>query len=144
MRIKYKQTNFTGVKVVSVTLQSPMPQTANSPFLLSPESGNAWWFHSELTFANDLIDLPPLPSKNVIQWIPFGTHDVAQLEKAYEQYLKTGPHDPTEEFLKKDELEVPERFVKVKCDTRQYLKVDLERMRMGPIYWQGEEYFVRR
>ena len=118
---------------------------SNSPTnLLSPESGNAWWFHSELTFPNDLIDLPPLPTKNVIQWIPFGTHDVSELEKSYEQYLKNVPHEITEEFLNKDELEVPERFVKVKCDTRQYLKVDLERMRMGPIFWLGEEYFVRR
>lgn len=113
--------------------------------LLLPDSGKAWWFHSELTYANNLVDLPPLPTKNAIQWIPFGTHDVSQLENGYEEYLKgAGTHEVTEEFLKKDELEIPERFVKVKCDTRQYLKVDLERMKMGPIFWQGEEYFVRR
>lgn len=110
---------------------------------LSPESGNAWWFHSELTYSQELIDLPPLPTKNVIQWIPFGTHDVAQLEAAFAAYRKSPPV-VNEEYLKKDELEAPERFVKVKCDTRQYLKVDLERMRMGPIFWQGEEYFIRR
>jgi hypothetical protein len=110
---------------------------------LSPESGNAWWFHSELTYAQELIDLPPLPTKNVIQWIPFGTHDVAQLEAAFTAYSKN-EHAIDEEYLKKDELEAPDRFVKVKCDTRQYLKVDLERMRMGPIFWQGEEYFIRR
>ena len=121
-----------------------MPLSASTNNLLSPESGSAWWFHSELTYSNDLVDLPPLPTKNVIQWIPFGTQDVSRLEKAYEQYLKKSPQELTEEFLKKDELEVPERFVKVKCDTRQYLKVDLERMKMGPIFWLGEEYFVRR
>ena len=69
---------------------------------------------------------------------------MSELEKSYEQYLKNVPHEITEEFRNMDELEVPERFVKVKCDTRQYLKVDLERMRMGPIFWLGEEYFVRR
>jgi hypothetical protein len=111
---------------------------------LSPESGNAWWFHSESSYASDLIDLPPLPTKNVIQWIPFGTHDVAELEKAYNLYMKCTHETTTEDYLKKDELEAPERFVKVKCDTRQYLKVDIERMRMGPIYWQGQEYFIRR
>ena len=113
---------------------------------LSPESGNTWWFHSELTYPKELIDLPPLPSKNVIQWIPFGTHDVAHLESAYQVYLKSASrtHNCSAEFLEKDELEVPERFVKVKCETRQYLKVDLEKMRMGPIYWQGQEYFIRR
>ncbi len=116
---------------------------ATSRTKLIPESGNAWWFHSELTYSSELIDLPPLPTKNVIQWIPFGTHDVAQLEKAYNLYMQS-PHETNDEYLKKDELEVTERFVKVKCDTRQYLKVDLERMRMGPIYWQGQEYFIRR
>ncbi len=116
--------------------------------LLSPESGNAWWFHSELTYSRELVDLPPLPTKNVIQWIPFGTHDVAQLEKTFAQYKKKNEHlfsgEEYEEYLKKDELEIPERFVNVKCDTRHYLKADMERMRMGPIYWQGEEYFIRR
>lgn len=98
-----------------------------------------------MTYGTDLIDLPPLPTKNVIQWIPFGTHDVSQLENAYEEYSKrASSRIVNEEFLKKDELEVPERFVKVKCDTRKYLKVDMERMKMGPIFWQGEEYFVRR
>lgn len=111
---------------------------------LSPESGNAWWFHSELTYSQELIDLPPLPTKNVVQWIPFGTHDVAQLEAAFKKYSKTCHEIIDENYLQKDELELPERFVKVKCDSRQYLKVDLERMRMGPIYWQGEEYFIRR
>lgn len=96
-----------------------------------------------MTYSQELIDLPPLPTKNVIQWIPFGTHDVAQLEAAYTMYSQTS-HDMDEEYMQKDELEAPERFVKVKCDTRQYLKVDLERMRMGPIFWQGEEYFIRR
>lgn len=116
-----------------------------SPKLLSPESGNSWWFHSELTYSRELIDLPPVPTKNVIQWIPFGTHDVAQLEKAYAQYTQKDREEADyEEYLKKDELELPKRFVNVKCDTRHYLKVDLERMRMGPIYWQGEEYFIRR
>ena len=113
---------------------------------LSPESGNAWWFHSELTYSKELSDLPPLPTKNVIQWIPFGTHDVSQLEKAYDSYInyKRNGTETLEEYLKKDEIEVSERFVKVKCDSRNYLKVDLERMKMGPIYWQTEEYFVRR
>lgn len=123
-------------------------RTNNNPpqqIKLSPESGNAWWFHSELTYPKELIDLPPLPSKNVIQWIPFGTHDVAHLENAYQSYIKLERNETEiREFLEKDELEVPERFVKVKCETRQYLKVDLERMRMGPIYWQGQEYFIRR
>ena len=114
---------------------------------LDPDSGNAWWFHSELTYSRELTDLPPLPTKNVIQWIPFGTHDVAQLEKFYAPYIKRDFSDIKghyDEYLKKDELESTGRFVKVKCDTRHYLKVDLERMRMGPIYWQGEEYFIRR
>lgn len=132
--------NRNGETLLSPSMNS-LPQIK-----LSPESGNAWWFHSELTYPKELIDLPPLPSKNVIQWIPFGTHDVAHLESAYEDYLKSParPEICDPEFLRKDELEVPERFVKVKCETRQYLKVDLERMRMGPIYWQGQEYFIRR
>ena len=113
------------------------------------ESGNAWWFHSELTYAKTLIDLPPLPTKNLIQWIPFGTQDVAQLEKSYSKYLEMNKYKyfqakVSEDENKIDELEMGERFVKVKGDTRQYLKVDLERMRMGPIYWEGEEYFIRR
>lgn len=113
------------------------------------ESGNAWWFHSELTYAKTLTDLPPLPTKNLIQWIPFGTQDVAQLEKFYSKYLemnkdKNFKAKVSEDENKIDELEMGERFVKVKIDTRQYLKVDLERMRMGPIYWEGEEYFIRR
>ena len=43
-----------------------------------------------------------------------------------------------------DEFKVPTRFASVLRDSRQYLKVDLERMRMGPIYWEGEEHFIRR
>ena len=89
---------------------------------MSPESGNAWWFHSELIYSSELIDLPPLPTKNVIQWIPFATHDVVYLEKAYNLYMQSA-HETDAECLKRDELKVPERFVKVKCDTRQYLKV---------------------
>jgi hypothetical protein len=112
---------------------------------LSPESGNSWWFYSELTYPPSLTDLPPAPTRNVLQWIPFGTHDVSELERAFQDYRTEESDSNTENNAENiDELSQPKRFVKVKSNTRQYLKVDLERMRMGPIYWQGEEYFVRR
>lgn len=135
-----------------------MSSSSSSPGIikLSPESGNSWWFYSELTYSSNLIDLPPAPTRNVIQWIPFGTHDVSELERAHQAYqnkkkanvssTKSKPehNNNTDPLLGGEELSQPDRFVKVKSDTRQYLKVDLERMRMGPIYWQGEEYFIRR
>lgn len=138
-----------------------------------PEAGNVWWFYSELAYPSGLLDLPPRPTKNVLQWIPFNTIDVVELEESHGRWLAernenntcsnnsigshsnqysrpqspitmNTPHHHHYNNNTIDELNCPARFVSVKRDTRQYLKVDLERMRMGPIYWHGEEHFIRR
>ena len=146
----------------------------SSSVCLDSDSGNVWWFHSEFTFPEGSEDgisgvqqgIPGINnnstvnlSKNTVQWVPFGPLDVVHLEHCYREWKE----DESElhksnsnagkqrrkliiffQFLFSDEFKCPKRFAAVKKDSSQYLKVDLKRMRMMPIYWSGEEYFVRR
>jgi hypothetical protein len=108
-----------------------------------------WWFHSELAYERGFPDaLQPQPSKNIIQWVPFSAADVAELERGwtvYSQFRKEASGSaPGPANVRVDELSVPERFVAVRRGNPVCPKVDFERMRMLPIYWQGDEHLVRR
>lgn len=105
------------------------------------DSGEFWWFHSELPYGPELTDTPAQLTKNTVQWVPFESDDVAHLECAHRRYQS---RQRERQDTLGDELTCPERFAAVKRNSRQYLKVDFERMRMMPIYWQSDEYYVRR
>ena len=116
--------------------------------------GQFWWFYSEFTYdrhydpgslqlggasgANTAL-------RNTVQWLPFSAVDVAVLERALARAHCSGDSllaAFTDDRV--DELALPGRFVAVRKEAQRYLKVDLGRMRMAPIYWQADEHLVRR
>lgn len=73
---------------------------------LDSNSGNVWWFYSELTYPTDSIDgitgistginnTGSSLTKNAMQWVPFGSLDVVHLEHSFQQYQEEAVHPDT-------------------------------------------------
>lgn len=74
----------------------------SSSVSLDSDSGNVWWYHSELTYSTEVVDgiagihsanegvsnVPVNLTKNIVQWVPFGPVDVVHLENCFREYQK--------------------------------------------------------